>query len=279
MLKCQAWDLYQVVPTSLATLFGPKDTWFKGHCSNIGQLPRTDQQEELGSGSFPGNFGFGQFKRMTQFVICGCWVVNSKDWSGCFGPWWQSLSREKKIADTKSEKGRDNRVSPGGEKDPSAAFLSSQFPDTFPKKPSYSLFLIFQLWESSLSLCVLSCYQHIRVSVPSNEQCPWLKHDCYPVSIVSSAEAWWLAVPPFLQVPHKSASGLGQASRELLTGWILYCQLLPKPHGIAFSELCLVQYHQPILVGLFKKRPRETQCLKHKNVVEEFVHDSVVSFL
>ena len=166
------------VPTSLDTLFGPRNTWFKGHFFNTGQKIKKNWVS-----FFSWVFRFGQFKWMMS-IICGCWVINSKGWSGFFGPWWQSLSGEKKIADKMRERGEDGRVSPEKETGKSAILVSLQFQDTLPAKPSCSLLLVFKTWESSLQPYVLFWYQGYGSPFLSMNDVP----DCCPKSIISLAE-------------------------------------------------------------------------------------------
>lgn len=68
--------------------------------------------------------------------------------------------------------GGDDKVSPEKELGKSAAFVSLQFPDTFPTKPSCSLFLIFKLWESSLYPYIIFLYQRYGSLFPPMNSVP-----------------------------------------------------------------------------------------------------------
>lgn len=132
-------------PTPLHTLFGPRNTWSKVISLMLDSCLWWSKRRAE-SGAFPGNLGLGNSSEWClSSVDVELWILRARAAALGYGGKASLVRRKQQI-----QNGGDDRVSPEKETGQSAAFVSLQFPDTFPIKPSCRLLLIFKLWEPSL---------------------------------------------------------------------------------------------------------------------------------
>lgn len=131
-------------PTPLHTLFGPRNPWSKVISLTLDSCLWWSKTRAE-SGSFPGNLGLGiSSEQYLSFVDAELLILRAREAALGYGG-KASLVRKKQWI----QHGGDDRVSSEKETGQSA-FVSLQFLDTFPIKPSWPLLLIFKLWEPSL---------------------------------------------------------------------------------------------------------------------------------
>ena len=141
-LQLLSWKCLRSVPSvpmPLHTLFGPRNTWSKVISLMLDSCLWWSKRRAE-SGSFPGNLGLGNSREWClSSVDAELLILRTKADALSYGGKASLVRRKQQI-----QNGGDERVSPEKETGQSAAFVSLQFPDTFPINVLYftSLLLI-----------------------------------------------------------------------------------------------------------------------------------------